>query len=320
MSNNLFLKYPSLTNHYAIQKSRLISEYLFNGNKFYATEKIDGSNIQLSFNNSTREYAFYRRNGSFGDDEAPFNEVYNLVTPDDVNLIIDHFNELNPGVKNTVVHVYGELFGFGILRQGYTIAKEKSRSVRFYDIIMVNEQGVYTEIGLAGLLAVIPSKFLPYFINAGEEKPLKDWLEEKPSNESHYGGLNEGYVFKLVDSHEFNPESSYVGVKYKTDEFLEVAKVPKNKVVIEFANPELVADISRYVTRQRLMNIVSHGDVTLEFKNFPVLVKEMNADIIKEYTRDDNPNGYSEEEVTVAVNKALNKDITNVIRVAIKEA
>lgn len=319
----LYLKYPSLTNHYSVQNSRLLSSYLFGENKdveFYATEKIDGSNIQLSFNTDTKEYEFFKRSGEIEEDEKPFNSIKEIITDEEVSNIIDTFVGTYPEYSGKNVHIYGELFGSKIQKQDYDLSKDNKRSIRFYDII-VGGYGAndMVELGMLPLQVVVPNKFLPYFVESGEKKHLEDWLKDEPSSSSHYGGVNEGYVFKMVDTHSFDADTSYIGIKYKTDAYLEVAKVPKTpKKPIMVANPELVADISRYATEQRVMNIVSHGDVTLEFENFGKLMSLMSADIIKEYTRDEDHEGYTEEDIEAAVNKGINKITATVVRRAIQ--
>lgn len=319
----LYLKYPSLTNHYAIKNSRLLSSYLFGENKekeFYATEKIDGSNIQLSFSTETKEYDFFKRSGNIEEDEKPFNSIKNIITDDEVNSIIDKFIESYPNYTNSIVHIYGELFGSKIQKQDYDLSKENKRSIRFYDIIVSSlEDSETLELGLLPLQSLIPNKFLPYFIDGGNKKTLNNWVKEEPESVSHYGGVNEGYVFKLVDTHPFNLDTSYIGIKYKTDAYLEVAKVPKTpRKQITIANPELVEDISRYATEQRVMNIVSHGEVELDFKNFGKLMSLMSEDIIKEYSRDEDTSDYTDEDIEVAVNKGINKITANIVRRAIQ--
>ena len=320
---SLFLKYPSLTNNYAIGKSRLLSSYVVGDNRdveFYATEKIDGSNIQLSFDTNTKEYAFFKRSGKIEPDEKPFNSIVDIISEAEVSDIIDTFINTFTEYKDTTVHIYGELFGSKIQAHDYDLSKDNKRSIRFYDIIVGSDgDDTLVELGLRELQQTVPHKYLPHFIESGNKKKLKDWLDNEPSDSSFYGGLNEGYVFKMVDTHLYNPDTSYIGIKYKTDAYLEVAHVSKKpKAEFSVANPELVADVSRYVTEQRLMNIVSHGDVSLDFDNFGTLMSLLSKDTIKEYIRDESYDGYTEDDVKVAVNKGLKATMANIIRKAIQ--
>lgn len=324
---NLFLKYPSLTNHYAINKSRLLQSYLVGDKQealFYATEKIDGANIQLSFSPYERNFAFYKRSGKIEEDEKPFDAIKDIISDDEIAEIMENFiyqyEELSE-YRDTVVHVYGELFGSKIQKQSYNLTKEKKRSIRFYDIIVDSpeDSNQMIELGIVGIKSIVPEKFLPFFIEGGCKKPLSKWLVDEPSSESVYGGINEGYVFKLVEPHLFEREGTYIGIKYKTDAYLEVAKVPKApRKQHEVKNPELVYDVSRYVTEQRLMNILSHGEVALSFENFGTLMSLMTDDILKEYLRDEDHAKYEDDEVEEAVNKGNNKLIAEVIRNVIK--
>ena len=318
----LFYKYPSLTNHYSIKKSRSLATYL-DGDKadtlFYATEKIDGSNIQLSFDSSTGEYEFYKRSGEFNLDDKPFSEIPNLIDPATIHDIIDKYVELYPEYVGAKVHLYGELFGYGIQKQDTDLAKSKQRGIRFYDMLIEDWDNYFVVAGAYDLLDILPEQHQPHSIEQGAAKTLSAWLANEPSEVSFYGGVNEGYVYKPVMEHKYDPEAgNYVAVKHKTNAYLEVTKAPKPTRTYIVDNPELVMDMTRYVTKQRVYNVISRAEVEVNFKNFGILKKLVNADIIEEYIRDEQPD-YTEQEVTTAANKELNKLITGVVREVIQE-
>lgn len=317
----LFYKYPSLTNHYSIKKSRSLATYL-DGDKaltlFYATEKIDGSNIQLSFDSSTGEYEFYKRSGEFNMEDKPFSEIPNLIDPATIHDIIYKYTKLYPEYVGKKVHLYGELFGYGIQKQDTDLAKNKQRGIRFYDML-IEVGNNFVVAGAYDLLDILPEQYQPHIIGQGARRTLSAWLTDNPSKVSFYGGVNEGYVYKPVAEHTYDPEAgNYVAIKHKTNAYLEVTKAPKPTRTYIVDNPELVMDMTRYVTKQRVYNVISHAEVEVNFKNFGILKKLVNADIIEEYIRDEQPK-YTEQEVTTAANKELNKLIADVVRKVIKE-
>ena len=61
------LKYPSIENHFNITKSRKIMSQI--NNLFYATEKINGSNIQIKLDK--QGFAYFSRNRQLTDTD-PF--------------------------------------------------------------------------------------------------------------------------------------------------------------------------------------------------------------------------------------------------------
>lgn len=312
MDKELFLKYPSLTNHYAIGSSRAIVAML--EKQYYATEKVDGSNVSITINMETGEYAFGKRSGFIEEGDKPFDDMFNLVSFEDMNGIIQKLNELE---ITGIVHVYGELYGAKIQKQDYDIVKEQKRAVILYDVIQEEGDGDIYELSLKELDEVIPDKFKTPVVRMGT---LRELLDGEVPNTSQYGGVNEGYVYKPVDGYEYNPDSegSYPVVKHKTDLYLEVRNVKKpkhDKPMI--ANVELHDGLLNYVTSQRVMNIVSHGDYELTNKNIGALIKEMIKDIKKEYTAE-NETKFPEEEMDTTL-KQMSREIANTVKKTVME-
>lgn len=328
LGKKLFKKYPSLTNHYKVPEDRYLKEFLvedtpLGSTLFYATEKVDGTNISVSVDTSTRDYVFAGRNRflDLNDSEKLYTDLPNIVTGDIINGMIDKLREL--GFTNNVVHIYGELYGFKIQKQNYDISENHERSVVFYDILVNQEDETYLQLNLHDLLMVVPQDLLPHLIDSGLQT-LPQWLANEPYEESFYGGVNEGFVFKPAKRHLYEQnKQSYLGIKYKTEKYLEVKKVKAPKLSQkEIKNPELVADIERYITVNRLMNIVSHGGLTLDFKNFGQLTKALAQDVYKEYIRDESESDimkkHTFDEVEEATFKTLNKQMANTVREAIQ--
>lgn len=275
-----FMRYPSLTNHYAIsEKDRAI--YGNKDKQWYATEKVDGSNISITVDLSTGEWAFGKRSSIITKDEGkPFDVLWNIISDDDISKMKNSLVSL--GYHGTA-HIYGELFGDGIQAQDYEASINKKKEVVLYDVL-VGEGDSVAEIGLEELSKVIPDKFKEKII---KQDTLSNLINQTPSDESLYGGANEGYVYKLVDGVSMYIEgSSYPVVKHKTDSYLENRGVKKTEKKPKTALTEIQESMLNYVTEQRVANILSHGDIELDMKSMGSLIKIFREDIAKEWLKE----------------------------------
>lgn len=281
MNQNLnFMRYPSLTNHYAIsEKNRAIYEN--KDKQWYATEKVDGSNISITVDLSTGEWAFGKRSTIITKDEGkPFDALWGIVSEDDISQMKNILVSL--GYRGTA-HIYGELFGDGIQAQDYEASINKKKDVVLYDVL-VGEGDLVAEIGLEELSKIIPDKFKENII---KQDTLSNLINQTPSDESLYGGANEGYVYKLVEGVPMYTEgSSYPVVKHKTDSYLENKGVKKTEKKPKTALTAIQESMLNYVTEQRVANILSHGDIELDMKSMGSLIKTFREDIAKEWLKE----------------------------------
>lgn len=306
--NLTFMRYPSLTNHYAIsEKNRAISEN--NGKLWYATEKVDGSNVSITLDLATGEWEFGKRSTFITKDEGkPFNSLWDIVTEDDISQMNRVLVEL--GYRGTA-HVYGELFGAGIQAQDYDASNNNTREVILYDIL-VSEGDDITELGLNELFQVIPEKFQESII---KQDTLEALIKQTPSEKSLYGGANEGYVYKLVDGVEgYKEGSSYPVVKHKTESYLENRGVKKTNRLDKPALTDIQESILSYVTEQRVSNILSHGDIELDMKSMGKLIATLREDVVSEWLKEAGlESGLSFDEAIKETNP-LNRDIALVAK------
>lgn len=327
-----FKKYPSLTNHYNVPADRTLRTYLKgeeNGNiLWYATEKVDGTNISVHINLLDGSYVLASRNRLI-DFDAHEDKMYNgldtfineEVVADIVKNAVYYFK--NPASitrpEVPILHIWGEYYGSKIQKHDYALAKDQKRNVILFDAMIGDERLPYD-----GLLSIIPIKFSPHIVD--EPKPLSDWLKDEPYNQSYYGGTSEGIVIKPINGSLYNPEigttGTFLGVKYKTEAYLETKNIGKRvKVPIEVANPELVNDLRRYLTVNRVMNIISHGDIEPILPNFGQFRKALYEDIIKEYSDDKGleklSGSYTDKDIKEAINRGLNREMSQVVREAL---
>lgn len=305
---DMFLKYPSLTNHYAISpKSYAIVNNL--DEQWYATEKVDGSNISVNIDLNSGEWEFAKRSKVIDKDEPkPFNAIWKIISESDIEDMRLKLIELG---FTGIAHIYGELYGAGIQGQDYTISKEGVKDVVLYDIL-VEENEEITQANLSELQYVVPIKFSEPVIS---ENTLKELLKQKPSDVSYFGGANEGYVYKLVNGFKkYQEGNTYPVIKHKTDAYLENKGVPKKSLKPKMKlSPEQESMIP-YITETRVSNIISHGDIELAMTSMGLLIKEMSRDIASEWVRDNQEFSTTEEEAL-----QLLKPLTTKIALASKK-
>ncbi len=335
---NLFLKYPSLTNHYAVAKSRTLSKYVMPTNAedftrmypstlWYATEKIDGSNISININLETGEWKVAKRSGLIENtpDDAPFSDVYQMVEEQDIEKIKENLRLM--GYDDGTAHLYGELFGFKIQKQDYDLVKERKREVRIFDAIIVpgDIDLLTARLGQQDLSFALFDTDLTTAprIKTGT---LLELMNEEPYSESKLGGVSEGLVYKPVETTYIIPGADdFLGVKHKTEAYTETrGKSTKwePKPFKSSVDQNLYDTVKLYVTKQRVMNVLSHG-IEASFDSFGNIMTLVKTDIIDEFEKE-NWNEFEEgpfftDDLETIVNKELNKPISAVVREAIQE-
>lgn len=293
--SQMFMKYPSLTNNYAISP---MSYAIVNNleEEWYATEKVDGSNISINIDLETGDWEFAKRSGIINEDEPkPFNSLWEIISPSDIADMREVLVDLG---YVGIAHIYGELYGAGIQAQDYVASKEGIKAVVLYDILVDNEDYI-KQLGLSELQLVVPGKFT---VPVAKRGTLTELLEQTPPDESIFGGANEGYVYKLVRGFiGYEVGNTYPVIKHKTDAYLEnkgvSKKNPKPKMEL---TPEQESMVD-YITEARAANIISHGDIPLDMSSMGMLIKEMMQDISEEWTRDNQDFSMSKEDTLVAL-------------------
>lgn len=309
-----FLKYPSLTNHYNITSSRRILSYLKSDDLWYATEKIDGTNIVIAVDIVKNEWTVGRRRAFIGRGETSDSqqEVYHMISQEQIDDASKAIRSIYPNVN--YYYIYGELFGIKMVRHDYDITKP---TLRLYDALVPDTNDNYIQLTLKELQQVIPIEFQEPVVKVGT---LAEMLKEEPDEHSHYGGTNEGYVFKLVNGSTYDPSfGEYSVVKFKTKAYQEIKSQKKPVKGFSKDTLDLVKSLDNYVTEQRLHNVLSHGDYELNYQNIGNLIKEFNQDVRKEYANEQSKASLDDKEFNTAM-KPYNKKIVNWIKSAIADS
>lgn len=102
----------------------------------------------------------------------------------------------------------------------------------------------------------------------------------------------EGQVYKPKNDYFFKPDDydniHYPVVKHKYDAWLETQKIKVKHEMSYSANElKLITAVESRVTPQRLLNVLSHGDIQPEPKNTGLVIKAMLQDIKEEIIKEE---------------------------------
>ena len=123
------LKYPSIENHFNITKSRKIMSQI--NNLFYATEKINGSNIQLKLDK--QGFAYFSRNRQLTDTDPFYNKLVNAGNTKKILKIAESYLKSN---SLDEMYIFGELYGAGILNMQYQENLNNIQQFRVFDVFI----------------------------------------------------------------------------------------------------------------------------------------------------------------------------------------
>ena len=281
-----FQKYPSLTNHYAIGKELRIVNKL--DEYWYSTEKIHGANAAYYLDKDGNE-AFAKRSCIIdfeNSSDKQFNQLPSCVTQS----IKDSAKEVLSYSGAELVIVYGEYFGAGVQVMDYDIVKSKEKSFKVFDVFIKHKDKSEDEYYVLGALEIDDFFRAKDLAPRQHIKTLRELLSDEQDDISELGGYSEGNVYKPVAGYVIDKDNRFVGVKRKTDKYLETEKVstkqPKARPEYSIKEIEIQQDLGRYITKNRVRNVLSHGDFVLEPKSIGSIMQATKDDAIEEYKRE----------------------------------
>lgn len=294
------LKYPSIENHFNINKSKKIMAWI--DKTFYATEKIHGSNLQIKIMPNSIDY--FSRNREL-DNEDPF--YTRLIGASNTPIIIDTAKKYMQDNSLEEMYIFGELYGAGIQNMQYKENLENTQQFRVFDIFVVKDGNMRT---------LSQSEFYTLF-NESLRVPdmnitgtLKELISNELSTDSKLGGKTEGLVYKPVESQNLELQDgsilNYIAVKHKTEEFTEIKAMPKEKKEMCDADIKFIADVSRYFTIPRLESVISKLAIELDIRNLSQIIPAYLNDVKEDYIKTENPTYFNE--------KLLNKQAGLVVK------
>ena len=109
---------------------------------------------------------------------------------------------------------------------------------------------------------------------------LSELIETAVELDSKLGGHAEGEVYKPADRYIFEPDDfdniHYPVIKQKNERFLEKSKKSiKTPATYTEEEKAVVTAVESRITKQRLLNVLSHGDIDVDPKNTGVIIKAM---------------------------------------------
>lgn len=277
----MFFKYPSLVNHYAIGRENRIVQRL--DELWTATEKIHGANASYIIDKEGNE-SFAKRTSLINSDDKQFNQLPNCVS----NSIKNSAKAILEDANADYIIVYGEYFGSGIQKMDYDIVKSGEKTFKVFDVLIhkhgdskdkftVLSNGMFKYFSLYDLVPIVSIS-----------KTLREYLNDEMDDDSLLGGYKEGLVYKPSEPYEIDETHRYVGVKRKTEKYLEKEKVstktPKSKPNFSIVELNIQKDLGKYITPNRLNNILSHGEFDLIPQNIGKIMLSFKEDVVKEFS------------------------------------
>ena len=286
-----FIKYPSLTNHYVARKQKFINL----DDDYVSTEKIHGSNVSLIIDNENNiEVA--KRTDFLTEEERtqrPWNTLAQFAT-EQKDLILSWATQVRTLAEeygNIVqLNFYGELYGSKVQQMQYQEAIDKVRRIRFFDIHVIFEDEQRLALSQEKMTTILGDDYTVPVLRQGKLVDLILNAEELQSKLGDCGA--EGQVYKPKNDYFFKPDDygniHYPVVKHKYDAWLETNKIKVKHEMSYSANElKLITAVESRVTPQRLLNVLSHGDIKPEPKNTGLVIKAMLQDIKDEITREE---------------------------------
>lgn len=294
------LKYPSIENHFNVNKSRKIMAWI--NKTFYATEKIHGSNLQIKLTPDNIQY--FSRNREL-DNEDPF--YTKLIGASNTPVIIETAKKYMQDNNLEEVYIFGELYGAGIQNMRYEENLSNTQQFRIFDVFVVKD-GKMRTLSQTEFYALFDTSLRVPDMNI--TGTLKELISRELDTNSKLGGKTEGLVYKPVESQNLELQDgsilNYIAVKHKTEEFTEIKAMPKEKKEMCDADIKFIEDISRYFTMPRLESLISKLAIELDIRNLSQIIPAYLNDIKEDYIKTENQTYFNE--------KLLNKQAVLVVK------
>jgi hypothetical protein len=302
-----FIKYPSLTNHYVADKQK----YINFEDEYVATEKIHGSNVSVIVDN-LNNIEIAKRTALLTKEERtqePWNTLADFVI-DKKDFILSWTSPIRTLAEKyghiVQINFYGELYGSKVTKgkqMSYQETIDKTRRIRFFDIHVIFENGQRLALSQNKMNSILGHDYTVPVLRQGKLVDLILNAEELQSKLGHC--VAEGQVYKPKNDYLFKPDdygnSNFPVVRHKYDAWLEKQEIEVKHSMNHTANElKLTVAVESRVTLQRLLNVLSHGDIQLDTKNTGLVIKEMIQDIKDEIIKE-------EPDININSDKPFNK-------------
>ena len=271
-------------------------------NLFYATEKINGSNIQIKLDK--QGFAYFSRNRQLTDTDPFYNKLVNAGNTKKILKIAESYLKSN---SLDEMYIFGELYGAGILNMQYQENLDNIQQFRVFDIFIREDNHMRT---------LSQSEFYNLFDESlrvpdmNITKTLGELIRDELNNNSKLGGETEGLVYKPVELQELVLQDdsivNYVAVKHKTEKFAEIKARPKVKAQMATEDVEFVNNISRYFTMSRLEGLLGKLAIEPDVRNLSKIIPAYLDDVKEDYIKTENPQYFNEKLLGKQANLVVN--------------
>lgn len=283
------LKYPSIENHFNVNKSKKIMAWI--DKTFYATEKIHESNLQIKIMPDSIEY--FSRNRELDNDNSFYTR---LIGASNTLVIIETAKKYMQDNNLKEMYIFGELYGANIQHMQYEENLNNTQQFRVFDVFIIKDGNMKT-LSQAEFYSLFDANLRVPDMNI--TGTLKELISNELNTDSKLGGKTEGLVYKPVDAQELELQDgsilNYIAVKHKTEEFTEIKAMPKEKKKICDADIKFIDDVSRYFTMSRLESLISKMAIELDVRNLNQIIPEYLNDVKEDYLKTENPTYFNEK-------------------------
>lgn len=300
----IFSKYNSIENSYRQKTVNIIKEY-YPGIEYIVQEKIHGANFSIWCDDNEIKYAkrggwidnnFYSYKSAVRDIDIDIVYVRRILNCKEFVLWGELCGGDYPGLKSDDTKVQKGIYYhpdnifvcFDISIDGQLIEVDRAEEIcNDFDIL-------FTPTLFRGTL----DECLEFNIERNSDIPDMFGLPKIEEN------LIEGVVIK-PNSPCFLPNNSRVVLKKKNEKFSEKVSKPKEKASLSQDVLNLLAEVSDYITENRLNNVLSKvGQVTQ--KDFGKVNGLFAKDVIEDFEKDMQDNWFDRDVDGVVLHKQIN--------------
>lgn len=333
-----FKKYASIQNAESSEIIKKIKEHGFYDREYMVQEKVHGANV--CFITDGKQIVSAKRTGLITAGEKFYNiETVQEKYKNKVLLLFKIIAERFDGV--TQIAIYGELFG-GLYP--HTEVKKNTEAVRlqkgiyyspdneFYAFDILVNSNQYLNTDTVNELFEEAGFFYAKALFRGHLEECLNYPNKFQSQISRWLNLPlfednicEGVVIRPIEPCFFGNHAR-VMLKNKNEKWAEKSYQKKGKppekteVKLSAAVQNLMEEASAYVTKNRLLNVISQiGEITP--KDIGKLMGLLGKDALDDFLKD-NQSDYEtlEKNEQKAINKCINAEVAKLLKVYFKEA
>lgn len=336
----VFKKYPSIENSYQGDFVQKIMDNGYRNIPYCITEKIHGSNSQITYNLATKEFVLGKRNDILPVDETFYNLQHctNPLKPAIAELALKLEKQCaDIGQRVLSVTVFGEVFGgsyphpdvpkdkdaFKVQKgvfyapSNHWLAFDVGYMIAGSDRMYFLPASLFIGSCLSVGIPIVPVLAIVNTLDEALNYPCdgQSLVFEQYDLPKLEDNIMEGVVIRPQFKDVWFGNSRLI-LKHKNDKFKEKWKERK-EVSTEVELPanvkQAIAEISSFVTESRVQNVISHiGEVTE--KDIGRLIGMCSKDALEDYRKEFKTLDFMEKQEEKMVTKQLNTMMSDVVR------